>query len=300
MPVPYLPRVPLIRVDHVSIAVREIDRALDFFLEYFPARQDQPKADGYDGQFRWADFKIGEFRIELVESMCPGSFVERFLERRGEGFHHWSLNVDELDPLDERLVRDGIRVVDRFDEGGGAKTLFIHPKSAFGVLIQFWQKPSLVDEIEPSAGGTVAKNGVLWEVDHLSMALEEMKPARDFLARYFDGRVEVEPHSGYDGSFRLMQMLVRDYRMELMENARPGGFLERFLARRGPGLHHISIDVEDLDTVLEPFERRGSRIVDRFELAPGWKTAFLHPHSTFGVLVQFWQTPARNARSAFR
>ncbi|MGH7819680.1 MAG: VOC family protein [Candidatus Binatia bacterium] len=282
---------PNLRVDHVSIAVRELDRTLDFFLEHFPARMGRPKSDGYDGQFRWADFTIGSFRIELIESMRPGSFVERFLARRGEGFHHLSLNVEKLDPLDEALMRGGVRVVDRFDEGGGHQTLFIHPKSAFGTLIQFWQEPGMADAVEPGWGGIVEKGGLRWQVDHLSLALDDMAAAVAFFRRYFGGRVEVEPHLGYDQTFRVMQMRLRDYRLELMESARPRSFVERFLVRRGPGMHHISVDVEDLDAALAPFERSGVRIVDRFELAPGWKTAFLHPRSVFGTLIQFWQMP---------
>jgi methylmalonyl-CoA/ethylmalonyl-CoA epimerase len=86
-------------------------------------------------------------------------------------------------------------------------------------------------------------------------------------------------------------MRLGDYRVELMEPARTEGFLPRFLARRGPGMHHLSIDVEDLDAALAPFERAGVRVVDRLDFARDRKTAFLHPNSLFGVLIQFWQEP---------
>src|SRR5205814_1997320 len=113
-----------------------------------------------------------------------------------------------------------------------------------------------------------------------------------FFERHFAARIETEPHLGYDQSFRLLQMRLGDYRLELMESAREQSFLTRFLARRGEGMHHLSIDVDDLDVALAPFERAGARIVDRFDFAPGWRTAFLHPRSAFGVLIQFWQVPA--------
>ena len=291
---------PELRVDHVSIAVQSIDRALEFFLGHFPARLGRQKEDGYGHppEFRWSDFTIGDFKIELIESARRGSFVERFLAKRGEGFHHLSFKIRELDPHVERLEREGIRIVDRFDEGDGHKTAFVHPRSAFGALIQFWQEPDLERLREPSWGGVVVKDGSRWRVDHLSLALEQTAPAIRFFERYFGGRVETEPHLGYDQSFRLLQMRLADYRLELMEPARRDGFLTRFLARRGEGLHHLSIDVDDLDTVLAPFERAGVRIVDRFDMAPGWRTAFLHPRSAFGVLVQFWQTPGEVWSSA--
>lgn len=280
-----------LRVDHVSIAVRDIDRALDFFFRYFPSRPGAPKQDGYDGEFRWADFFIGNFKIELIESMRSGSFVERFLSRRGEGFHHLSLTIDRLDPLLERLERDGHRIVGRHDEGDGHRTAFIHPRSAFGVLTQFWQEPDAEARSLPSWGGIVQHDGVRWQVDHLSLALKQIAPAIRFFETYLGAELEIVPHTGYDQSFTVAQLRIGDYHLEIMESGRPESFLERFLRRRGEGMHHISIDVEDLDAVLAPFERAGLRIVDRFDFAPGWKTAFLHPHSAFGTLIQFWQMP---------
>ncbi|MGH7802847.1 MAG: VOC family protein, partial [Candidatus Binatia bacterium] len=260
-----------LRVDHVSIAVQSIDRALEFFLDRFPARANEPKQDGYDS-FRWADFLIGDFKIELIESAGAGSFVERFLAKHGEGFHHLSCEVDALDPLAERLERDGVRIVDRFDAGEGRKTAFVHPKSGFGTLIQFWQTPEMKHgPIVPSWGGHVEKNGTPWLVDHLSIALRSLAPAMRFFERHFDARIEHPVHDGYDGTFRLTQMKIGDYRLELMENASEGGFLGRFLARHGEGMHHLSIDVLDLDAAIEPFERAGARIVDRLDFAPGWR-----------------------------
>jgi len=281
------------RVDHVSIAVESIDRALEFFLRYFPARLNQPKIAGYGepAEFIWMDFTIGHFKIELIESARPESFVERFLARRGEGFHHLSFKIDDLDAHLPRLEADGCRIVDRFDDGEGNKTAFVHPRSAFGTLIQFWQERDEAELSAPGWGGIVTRDGVRWRVDHLALALDRIDPAVGFFERNFAGRVEEAVHLGYDQSFRRLMMRLGDYRLELMESVRPEGFLPRFLARRGEGLHHLSSDVEDLDTALAPFERAGARIVDRFDLAPGWRTAFLHPRSAFGVLIQFWQSP---------
>jgi len=284
---------PKLRVDHAAIAVRSIDQALAFFLEHFPARLNRPRGEGYGDppEFLWADFTIGNYKVELIESARPGSFVERFLAARGEGLHHLSLKIAGLARHLERLERDGIRIVGRFDEGNGHETAFIHPRSAFGTLVQFWQENDPAVLAEPSWGGTVTKNGLRWKVDHLSLALRQIDPAMRFFERTFAAVPEVEPRVGYDESFRLATLRIGDYRVELMEPARPEGFLPRFLARRGPGMHHLSIDVEDLDAALAPFERAGVHIVDRFDFSPDRKTAFLHPKSVFGVLVQFWQVP---------
>ena len=233
----------------------------------------------------------------MIESAGRGSFVERFLAKHGEGFHHLSCEVDDLDPLAERLESAGHRIVDRFDAGDGRKTAFVHPKSAFGTLIQFWQTPEMAHgPIAPSWGRLVEKNGTPWLVDHLSLALRDVAPAIAFFEQHFAGKIEQEIHTGYDGSFRLLQMRIGDYRLELMESARDDGFLTRYLAKRGEGMHHLSIDVLDLDAATLPFERAGARIVDRFDFAPDLRTAFIHPKSAFGVLIQFWQVPEAELR----
>ena len=134
-------RVPALRVDHLSVAVHSLERALERFRRLLPVRMRVDPREGYDDQFRWTDFYVGDWKLELIESARPGSFVERFLARRGEGFHHVAIDVDRLDPLVERLAADGMDVVERADLGGGRKTAFLHPRGAHGVLLQFWQEP---------------------------------------------------------------------------------------------------------------------------------------------------------------
>src|SRR5436309_15484965 len=86
---------PALRVDHVSIAVRAIASALAFFRRVLPTRMRVEPRPGYDDQFVWTDFLVGDWKLELIESARPASFVERFLARRGDGMHHLSIDVEE-------------------------------------------------------------------------------------------------------------------------------------------------------------------------------------------------------------
>ena len=130
-------------VDHISVAVRDLETTLAFFHRHFPIRTVAETHLGYDGTFRFTSFFLDTCRIEVIaqDAEQPSGFVSRFLERRGEGLHHLSIDVDRLDPLLAQLEADGVRIVDRASISDHWKTAFISPRSAHGVLIQFWQTP---------------------------------------------------------------------------------------------------------------------------------------------------------------
>jgi methylmalonyl-CoA/ethylmalonyl-CoA epimerase len=287
---------PQMRVDHVSIAVNDIDTALRFFRSCLPIEMRMPKRQGYDDDFNWCDFYIGQFKLELIEARHPASFVRRFIDKRGEGLHHLSLEVTQLEPLIERLAADGIRIVDRFDGGDGDVTAFISPRSAHGVLVQFWNVENIMEPERPQTVSFRLRSGamVLVRVNHVSMAVRSIDRTLDFYHRCFSIRAEHPKHPGYDGSFVLTTFTLSGYRIELIEPAagHEAGFVARFLDRRGEGFHHLSIDVNDLDPLLAQLETDGVRIVDRADIGGGWKTAFISPRSAHGVLIQFWQDPS--------
>jgi catechol 2,3-dioxygenase-like lactoylglutathione lyase family enzyme len=75
-------------------------------------------------------------------------------------------------------------------------------------------------------------------------------------------------------------------RLEILEPLGADGFLHRFLATRGPGIHHVTFKVPDLDAVCAGAEAHGFRIVGRDESDPSWAEAFLHPKEALGIVVQ--------------
>ena len=285
---------PALQVDHVSIAVPEIDPALAFFRQHFPIVLGEPKRPGYAGEFTWCDFYLGHFKLELIESARTDSFVDRFLAKRGPGLHHWSLEALQLERLTERLEADGLRIVDKYDAGNGYLTAFISPRSAYGVLVQFWQVPELSAPSPRRAVPFTLRSGstVHMSVDHLSLAVRDIDATLTFFQRYFPFRLRRPPHPGWDGTFLVASFYVNDYKVELIQNI-PGksGFVERFIERRGEGMHHISIDIDALDPYVAELEAAGVRVVDKRDLRAGQKTAFISPRSAYGVLIQLWQSP---------
>ena len=283
----------ILRIDHFSIAVRSMERTLEFLSRYLPVRMNNQSRPGYTDEFRWCDFYVGHVKIELIESARPGSFVERFLDKRGEGIHHLSIEVDALDPLTEQMERDGVHVVDRFSSSGYEKTAFISPRSAFGMLVQFWQVKDVEAPPAELTPRVVELPGldVRMRFDHLSVAVREIDTAMTFFRKYLPIDREQPQHRGYAGDFDLKQFDIGPFRMELIADANGASFVVPFLAKRGEGFHHLSIDVDDLAPVLERMKADGVRIVDEADLGGGYKTAFVSPRSAHGVLIQFWQIP---------
>jgi methylmalonyl-CoA epimerase len=125
------------RIDHIGIAVHSLDESLEFYRD---ALGFEPKARVTVPQekVRVAMLPAGEPRIELLEATSDDSPIARFLAKRGEGLHHIAMQVADLDAAVERLKAAGHRLVtDQIRTGAeGYRYIFIHPKSAHGVLLE--------------------------------------------------------------------------------------------------------------------------------------------------------------------
>lgn len=286
---------PALHVDHVSIAVRTIAPALAFLGRILPIRMRVEPRPGYDGDFTWTDFFVGDFKLEFIESARPGSFVERFIARRGEGLHHLSIDVEEngLDRYAARLERMGLRIVDRGDYGNGDKTAFISPRSTPGILVQFWQVPGFHGGLPDGypADPVVERAGVRFRVDHVALAVHSIDATLAWFERIFPIEVSRPKQAGWDGAHNVLGFRLAGYKMELIEPVGDGGFVARFLGRRGEGFHHLAVDVDRLDPLVERLEADGLTPVDKADIRGGRKTAFIHPRDAHGVLIQFWQEP---------
>ena len=131
-----------VRFDHVAIAVREIPRAIAFFVENFGAQVTQePVLSSPPGNFMLAQVAIAGLTLEFLQSPGLGAhddFVANFIERRGEGMHHFTIDVKDFDGILNRLNRDEARIVGTETNYRGERQFFISPRSAFGTLIQVW------------------------------------------------------------------------------------------------------------------------------------------------------------------
>jgi catechol 2,3-dioxygenase-like lactoylglutathione lyase family enzyme len=125
--------------------------------------------------------------------------------------------------------------------------------------------------------------------DHIAFALPRMADAVPFLVGVLGGI----PHAGMRGGpeFRFGTWRYEGGgKLEVIEPVGRNGFVHRFLASRGPGVHHVTFKVPSLDDACERARARGYEIVGYDDSYDDWKTAFLHPKQALGIVVQFAQT----------
>lgn len=123
------------RLDHICLAVRDMERACRLFIDVmggtFVGGGDNPKLG-----VRAIQIKMGQIKVELLQPLEPGGYLERYIEKHGEGFHHLTMYVDDVAETDAALRAAGYETVDLDTEPDAWKETFLRPSSAFGALIQ--------------------------------------------------------------------------------------------------------------------------------------------------------------------
>ena len=129
------------KISHIGIAVKDIKASSTLFQTLFGKSPDHVE-DLPEHKVKTAMFTVGESAIELTEALDPESPIARFIEKRGEGVHHVSFIVDDIEAELARLKAAGFQLIDERPRPGadGHRVAFLHPKSTNGVLIEISQK----------------------------------------------------------------------------------------------------------------------------------------------------------------
>ena len=128
-------------------------------------------------------------------------------------------------------------------------------------------------------------DGPDYELDHVAIGVADAATAPPFLVGVLGGR---RHDAGPGAGFRWWQWrFAGGGVIEILEpDGPPGGFLHRFLAARGPGVHHVTYKVPDLHAATRRARDHGFEVVGFSEAYPGWKEAFLRPRQAQGIVVQ--------------
>lgn len=128
-------------IEHIGIAVENLQESIEYYekvlgLECYAIEEVK------DQRVKTAFFKVGDTKIELLESTEPDGPVAKFIEKKGPGLHHIAFAVEDSDRALKEAEEKGIRLIDKESRKGaeGLRIGFLHPKSTGGVLTEFCSK----------------------------------------------------------------------------------------------------------------------------------------------------------------
>lgn len=177
-------------LDHVGIAVRDLNAALAFFRDGLGLEVHAPE-EVISQHVRAHFLPAGEAALELIEATAADSPVARYLEQRGPGLHHITLRVEDIRAALDELKRRDIRLIDDQPRPGaeGSLVAFVHPSSAHGVLVELKQAVSALRTPPDDASAS------------LPATSQDVVPAKTVARRLKLGALELISLS--DGFFRL-------------------------------------------------------------------------------------------------
>jgi len=131
----------LTQIDHVAIAVHDLNSAVEYYSAAFGAEVEHREVVESDG-VEEALIKVGESYIQLTTATRPDSPIAKFLDRRGEGLHHVGYRVEDAAVALAAMVAAGATAIDKVPRPGsrGTTVAFVHPKGSFGTLIELVQE----------------------------------------------------------------------------------------------------------------------------------------------------------------
>lgn len=132
-----IPEVKLLNLDHVAIAVADLDAAIDGYQERYrvePLYRETVESQGVEE----AMIPVGGSFVQLLQPLDPETPVGRFLSKKGEGLHHVAYTVASIDAALDHLAASGARLIDPEPRigGRGTRIAFVHPADLAGTLIE--------------------------------------------------------------------------------------------------------------------------------------------------------------------
>jgi methylmalonyl-CoA epimerase len=133
------------RIDHIGVAVAEIEPALEVYRDRFElevAHREVVQEQGVEALL----LDVGENHVELLAPLSEDTPVGRYLAKNGPGLHHVAYQVDDIEATLEQLKAAGVQMIDEQPRTGirGSRVAFMHPRSGAGVLTEI---------VEPAGGG---------------------------------------------------------------------------------------------------------------------------------------------------
>lgn len=262
------------RIDHIGIAVKDLDAAAAAFDRVFGLKV-AVQEEIEDQQLIAALVATANVRFELMQPTTPDSVIGRFIERRGEGIHHVCFEVDDIRQEIETLKGRGVQLIQGAPrEGFVGEVEFIHPKSAHGVLTEIAQVTRL----------TPTEHDI--RLHHITIATPDRNQAVEDWSRNFG--LKVNRMAEREGAPIITGWLdAGDTDVEFAQQTSETGPLASAIASRGEGVYGIVLDTSDAVALRDRIKGEGLRVI---EDAEGDNVIrIVHPRDFLGTLIMFLQ-----------
>ncbi len=127
------------QISHLGIAVKNLEEAREFYRSVFGLESSEPIIGG-DGTIKVSMVAVGDVLIELLQPAGNEGVMAKFLEKRGEGFHHICYEVEDINAEIASLKAAGIEVLGEVKPGAEGMSVFLHPRGTHGVLVELVEK----------------------------------------------------------------------------------------------------------------------------------------------------------------
>ena len=292
------------RIHHVGLVVEDLEPAKKLWLDTYGFKVDESRSPLPNGRHvalddvNILDIPVGESELEINKANDPQSGTGRYLQGRGQGPHHICLYSDDIEEDVKRLQDGGLQIVvparGSRDQKGGSRVAFFHPRGNMGFLLEIWQNmPTNGGPPEPPHG----HGGSFTHFHHVGVICATMEEARHLFGDIYGLKVDEARTPLPDGRYaasdnvRILEFPIGESRIEVTIPQDEVSGSARFLASRGPGVHHVCFYSEDIESDVNRLKAAGLRQLGELGPArPGEsRVTFFHPKSNMGALVEIWQ-----------
>lgn len=139
------------KIDHIGIAVKDLEKSLPVFENLLKSKCYKKELVASENVLT-AFIQAGTSKIELLESAAEGSVVEKFIQKKGEGFHHIAFEVENIYEEMKRLKAEGFELLSDSPKQGADNKLifFIHPRSTNGILVEICADNKEINNNKPT------------------------------------------------------------------------------------------------------------------------------------------------------
>ena len=128
---------------------------------------------------------------------------------------------------------------------------------------------------------------MITKISHVGLAVENLDEVRQFFTDHFSLPSTAQENFG-ELLFSFIPFTGQNSRVELLQSTTPAGQIAKFISKRGPGIHHIALEVDDIQAELNRLKSCGLQLINEqpYRNAHNELVAFIHPKSTYGILIE--------------